>query len=420
MPRVIEFNTPRNAAAMTFDETERRRALARQLGNAQPINDIRSNEQGFAHVLGKGLEAWNLHKADTADRTRNQALAAALGGMAPEGVAPELWQSMVGADPSGMASVAFDAASDRAKAQREAQAKALERQQAREDWQWQQDYSRKNAAPTADWSKLDDGTLYNQRTGETRTVAPVGDPQTFRFAGNSVEAQSYNGLIDRKLLTPEQAMQLGAGKTVTGPNGEIIFMTPQGVFSSPADGGPATPLGGSGGNITLTGPKVTLDERKAMTFADRMAQSGEILDNLENAGLGTWDQLFKDNDWIPDKAENFMVSEDFQRFDQARRDFINAQLRRESGATIQPEEFDNANKQYFPMPGDTADVVAQKRANRKTVRDGMIRDAGPTYVAPLVGVPEEAIELLKSDPSLAPQFDQKYGAGASKRALGAF
>ncbi len=212
----------------------------------------------------------------------------------------------------------------------------------------------------------------------------------FRFEGSSVEAQALNGLMDSGQLTPEQAQQLGAGKTITGPNGEIIFMTPQGVFGSTVDGqtqrlsgdmpdAGAIDKGSRGGNITLTEPKVTIDERKAMGFADRMGESGRLLNEFENAGLGTWDQFVRGNDWIPDVAENWMVSDDFQQFDQARRDFINAQMRRESGAVISPEEFDNANKQYLPQPGDTPEVVKQKRANRQTVIDSMARDAGPTY-----------------------------------------
>ncbi|TIO88309.1 MAG: hypothetical protein E5X92_29065, partial [Mesorhizobium sp.] len=54
----------------------------------------------------------------------------------------------------------------------------------------------------------------------------------FRFTGSSVEAQALNGLMDvgpeKGGLTVEQAQQLAAGKTITGPNGEMLFLTPQG------------------------------------------------------------------------------------------------------------------------------------------------------------------------------------------------
>ncbi|RVD15560.1 phage tail tip lysozyme, partial [Mesorhizobium sp. M4B.F.Ca.ET.017.02.2.1] len=80
-----------------------------------------------------------------------------------------------------------------------------------------------------DWEKLDERTLYNKRTGETRAVSIGNGPNAgqFRFTGNSVEAQALNGLMDGGGLTVEQAQQLAAGKTISGPNGELLFLTPQ-------------------------------------------------------------------------------------------------------------------------------------------------------------------------------------------------
>lgn len=213
------------------------------------------------------------------------------------------------------------------------------------------------------------GMIYNPNDGSW--ISPPDSGQGaggFRFDGNSVEAQALNGLIESGQLTPHQAQQLGAGKTVTGPNGEIIFMTPEGVFSRPGNAA-------QGGNVQVTEPKVTLDERKAMTFADRLSTSGAIIDQLEAAGTSASDAARSSVPLIG----NWLVSGKYQQLDQAKRDFINAQLRRESGAVISEEEFDNANRQYFPQPGDTPATLAQKRANRKIVIDGMKRDSGPTY-----------------------------------------
>jgi hypothetical protein len=95
--------------------------------------------------------------------------------------------------------------------------------------------------PQTQWQRLDDDTLFNPATGESRDLAAAGAAGAggFRYGGKSVEAQSLNGLMDSGRLTPEQAQELGAGKTITGPNGEIIFMTPQGVFSQPGQGAQA-------------------------------------------------------------------------------------------------------------------------------------------------------------------------------------
>jgi outer membrane lipoprotein SlyB len=65
-----------------------------------------------------------------------------------------------------------------------------------------------------------------------------------------------------------------------------------------------------------------------------------------------------------------------QRYAQAKRDFINATLRQESGAAIGANEFDNADKQYFPQPGDSPQVITQKARNRELVIQGFQGNAG--------------------------------------------
>src|SRR5262249_45569513 len=74
---------------------------------------------------------------------------------------------------------------------------------------------------------------------------------------------------------------------------------------------------------------------------------------------------------------NYMVTPSYQRYDQASRDFINAILRRESGAAIKTSEFTNASTQYLPRPNDNPQVLADKRANREAASKRSAGRAGP-------------------------------------------
>ena len=121
------------------------------------------------------------------------------------------------------------------------------------------------------------------------------------------------------------------------------------------------------------------EQAKAAGFADRARASEEILSMLDGEGTKTGAMLL---DNVPFGIGNHLQSEDFQKYDQARRDFINATLRRESGAVISPNEFDNAERQYLPQPGDKPGVIEQKRRNREMVIEGMARAAGGSYESP--------------------------------------
>lgn len=127
------------------------------------------------------------------------------------------------------------------------------------------------------------------------------------------------------------------------------------------------------------------NQGNAAAYADRMATANQIISNpaIESAMMDMTKQGLSQ---IP-LAGNFMVGPEFQQAEQAKRDFINAILRRESGATIQPSEFDSANKQYFPQPGDSPEVLAQKAENRRIAIEGTQRAAGPNYQAPTLSPP---------------------------------
>lgn len=66
-----------------------------------------------------------------------------------------------------------------------------------------------------------------------------------------------------------------------------------------------------------------------------------------------------------------------QQLDQAKRDFINATLRRESGAAIGNSEFQNAEQQYFPQIGDKPETIKQKANNRAIAIRGILAEVPP-------------------------------------------
>ena len=159
--------------------------------------------------------------------------------------------------------------------------------------------------------------------------------------------------------------------------------------------------------IPIEGAKTTAPSEvqgKAAFFADRIEDveqiletptaDGQPLDTVGTSLLGSSLSAGVIPSWVPGsevvgRLSNYAQSEDYQKFDQARRNFVNAVLRRESGAVISEEEFDNANKQYFPQPGDTPQVMAQKRKNRADALTAMKRDAGPLYKRELADRPPE-------------------------------
>ena len=120
-------------------------------------------------------------------------------------------------------------------------------------------------------------------------------------------------------------------------------------------------------------PKLTEAEARNSGFYLRAKQSEDVLNSVINEGTSLWN---KAANAVP-VLGNYAKSADAQKYDQAKRDFVNAVLRRESGAVISPSEFDNAEKQYFPQPGDDPATIQQKKLNREAAIAGMKIGSGP-------------------------------------------
>jgi hypothetical protein len=145
-------------------------------------------------------------------------------------------------------------------------------------------------------------------------------------------------------------------------------------------------------------------QKNTANYASRISQSNKIIDELEASmapqGLGAQvGQKIAQSGWLP----NILTPEQNQMFDQAKRNLINALLRRESGAVISPSEFAEAYQQYIPQPGDTAETLKQKKANRDLVFRNFKASSGNAY--------EDPPSLGKSSPKVPKvTSEQEYNA----------
>lgn len=128
------------------------------------------------------------------------------------------------------------------------------------------------------------------------------------------------------------------------------------------------------GEAAGSGAKMTDAQATAAIYADRASQAEAILTDVAHVGTNYWQHVRASS-----PGGNYLVSPEYQRFDQAKRNFVTAVLRKESGAVISPDEMKQADQQYFPQPGDGQKVMDQKSENRKTAIDGLGRAAGPAY-----------------------------------------
>lgn len=132
---------------------------------------------------------------------------------------------------------------------------------------------------------------------------------------------------------------------------------------------------------TIDNKPQTQNQSTANSYANRLNEADVVIANLGSKFTGAFSML---------PNFNRFKTGDRQAYEQAQNNFITAVLRRESGASIAPTEFDTARKTYFPQPGDKPETVLQKETARNTVINNFYREAN-------VNRPVLPGQVIKSD-----------------------
>jgi hypothetical protein len=197
---------------------------------------------------------------------------------------------------------------------------------------------------------------------------PTATQRDYEFA----RSQGYTGSFEdfRQAGTPKTTVDVRYGAPVAGVDaqGNPVFFQPN------PTGGPPSVIAG----VRPEGKAPTESQMTARLYADRMAQAEPVFANPPPS----FGSRFKEG--LPGGVGNVMLTPESRQFFQAERNFINAVLRKESGAVISDAEFENARRQYIPQPGDDANTLEQKRRNRALAIQQIGAAGGSNYAPPNV------------------------------------
>lgn len=122
----------------------------------------------------------------------------------------------------------------------------------------------------------------------------------------------------------------------------------------------------------------TGEQLQSAAYAERMSNAEDTFTKFEELNFDPTTTRQKVGESIP-YVGNRLQTADQQEYSRAKRDWVMAKLRDESGATINPSEFENDLITFFPQPGDLGPVIEAKKQARRIVEMGMAAASGGKY-----------------------------------------
>jgi hypothetical protein len=203
---------------------------------------------------------------------------------------------------------------------------------------------------------------------EKPTAITYGQPTTVTVGGKKMLARPASDgsmkLIEGMSPEPDKPKDERIVQ-VMGDKGTPIWVRESDAVGKPAAQAPRAVTGAERGVLAYYNRAKeaveTLTSGDANSLESRMAKQGL-------AGQAQLKQPF-----------NLLQTGEQQQYRQAQRAFTEARLRKESGAAIPVNEYDNDAKTYFAQPGDDPKTIEQKRKARDTVLEGLKFSSGKAY-----------------------------------------
>ncbi len=152
-----------------------------------------------------------------------------------------------------------------------------------------------------------------------------------------ISQDQYNGAVAKELAG-------GGGLSVqTNPDGTVSVT--QGAATAP-------------GQM----PKLTEGQSKDVVYLTRGAGALPVLDEM---GAALTDPVQQVMGVDPTGVVRGQQEPAFQQAEQAGREFLASVLRKDTGAAVTPSEMDTYGNMYLPKPGDTPELLAQKKGARQ-------------------------------------------------------
>jgi hypothetical protein len=185
------------------------------------------------------------------------------------------------------------------------------------------------------------------------------------------------------------------------PTAGQVVERDDGTFLIDTRTGQARPVLGQGGKPLEGGGKpLTEAQGNSVAFGARAVEANRLATDLESKGVtipGKTSTVvsgiagmtpFVGEKYSEATKSLFNVLPEFagglspeqQQNQQARRNFISAVLRKESGAAIGVDEYKNEERKYFAQLGDSDKVIKQKQEARQLAIEALKAQAGPSGV----------------------------------------
>lgn len=202
-----------------------------------------------------------------------------------------------------------------------------------------------------------DGMIYDPNSDEWLTAPnrAARPPQIETFY-DETSGQPYNA---------QWNAETGSWDRVGGvkaPSGMSITTNPDGTVSvtqGPAGGG-----------------KMTEQNSKDMVYAKRAAGALPIIDKMGDALTSAGEAV---GGSVP-AVGNYLKSPEYQQAEQAGKEFLQAILRKDTGAAITAQEVNEYGTVYLPRPGDSQQVLAQKKESRRRALEALALGIPPDLI----------------------------------------